>query len=209
MLQFLQDHVLPDGVSAVALHAVEWLTASVDCESTGVVTIANSKTDYVFLLESGRQMLMGLQEGPDREGRVTADMLKLLLPRIIMLFETKTTKGLGSGEGPMHQAVLEYLAVNKLRAWTSGGFFRRWMGLIDATNWAEVGATDCISIPRKLTLCLYLCEEFRGGARQAGAVDAMIAAARAPPTRRQDPRPDGRLQQVVVHSCRRERQRDP
>ena len=115
MLQFLKDHVLPDGVSVVALDSVEWLTACIECGSSGDVTIANSKTDYVFLLDCGHSILKG-----NPAGKVTEDTMLSLLPYTIGLFETKTTSGLGSGEGPMHQAVLEYLAVNKLRATTSG-----------------------------------------------------------------------------------------
>lgn len=127
VLKFLQQHVLPEGVFAVALQNVEWLTACIDCRG-GTVTVANSKTDYAFLLGSGNTMLTQLRRESGGVGGVTADQLRLLLPHIIALFETKTTGSLGTGEGPMHQAVLEYLAVNKLRAATSGELACRYGG---------------------------------------------------------------------------------
>jgi hypothetical protein len=122
VIKFLQEHVLPEGVYVVALQALEWLTACIDCGSAGAVTIANSKTDYVFFLESSREILNQLQAKQSSTNKITADKMTLLLPHIVGLFETKTPNSLrSSSEGPVHQAILEYLAVNKMRSETKGG----------------------------------------------------------------------------------------
>ena len=114
VLKYLEDNVLPQGVRAVPLQGLEWLTTCVDCLAGGSVTIANSKTDYVFLTDKGFQMLQDLMSESD--SGITMTMMQLILHEIVALFETKTTKSLGSGkcEGPVHQAVLEHLAVNSL-----------------------------------------------------------------------------------------------
>lgn len=119
MIDFLKANVLPEGVHAIPVHSVEWLIASIDCGKEGTLAIVNSKTDYVFLLDRGKCILDEYMK--EREAKkITEESLMLVLNHIIVLLETKTTKGLGNGEGPMHQGVLEYLAVNKLRPNTSG-----------------------------------------------------------------------------------------
>jgi len=128
VLKYLEEYVLPQGVHAIPLQGLEWLTTCVDCLNSGSVTISNSKTDYVLLTDKGFQTLQDLKKGGNKgkfgDG-ITTNMMKLLIPEIIALFETKTTKSLSSGksEGPVHQAVLEHLAVNSL-ARRSGGLAR-------------------------------------------------------------------------------------
>lgn len=115
MLDYLTAHVLPKGVCVVVVQKVPWLTACIECDH-GSVTIADSTTDYVVLLESGYDKLKAVQHN----GPVTTDLLRMMLPYMLALFEAKTTSSLASREGPIRQATAEYLAVNKLRGGTSG-----------------------------------------------------------------------------------------
>lgn len=113
-IKFLEAHVLPPGVRVIALQGLEWLTACIDCHASGTVTIANSKTDYVFLSERGWQLLQDLKA--ESNSSTTALMLLELLPHIAALLETKTTQSLdaGSANGHVQQVLLEHLAVNHL-----------------------------------------------------------------------------------------------
>jgi hypothetical protein len=115
VLEVLEKHVLPAGVRVIALQGLEWLTACIDCGPSGTLTIANSKTDYIFLTEKGVAMLEGLR-GKEKKGKIDSSMLRQVLNEIIALFESKTTLSLNNGlnNGPTHQALFEYLAVNHL-----------------------------------------------------------------------------------------------
>lgn len=116
VLEVLQEYVLPAGVRVIALQGLEWLTACIDCGPSGTLTIANSKTDYIFLTEKGVAMLESLRGKGKKEGKIDSSMLRQVLIEIIALFESKTTLSLNNGlnDGPTHQAVFEYLAVNHL-----------------------------------------------------------------------------------------------
>ena len=120
VVKYLEEHVLPKGMHVVPLQGLEWLTTCIDCLASGSVTVNNSKTDYVLLTEEGWQMLQVLKA--EHGNVVTASMLHRLLPEVVALLETKTSKSLstGSPDGPVHQAVLEYLAVNDLARRTGG-----------------------------------------------------------------------------------------
>ena len=95
----------------ISVQSVEWLTSCIQCRQKGAVTIANSKTDYVIVTERGWDDFETMRD--ENHGRITSSMLELILPDMIALLETKTSGGLGARpEGFIHQAVLEYLAVN-------------------------------------------------------------------------------------------------
>ena len=114
VIKFLDKHVVPAGVHVVALQGLEWLTACINCHASGSVTIANSKTDYVFLTEAGWQTLQDLKA--ENNCATTADIMLALLDEIVALLETKTTSSIKSGspDGHVHQALLEHLAVTHL-----------------------------------------------------------------------------------------------
>ena len=114
MIKFLYKYVVPTGVRVVALQGLEWLTACINCRASGSVTIANSKTDYVFLTEAGWKMLQVLKT--ENNCATTADIMLALLDEIVALLEAKTTSSIKSGspDGHVHQALLEHLAVTHL-----------------------------------------------------------------------------------------------
>ena len=114
VIEFLDKHVVPAGVRVVALQGLEWLTACINCHASGSVTIANSKTDYVFLTEAGWQLLE--EEKAAYNCSMTADIMLALLDKIVALLETKTTSSIKSRspDGHVHQALLEHLAVTHL-----------------------------------------------------------------------------------------------
>ena len=72
VLKYLEEYVLPQGVHAIPLQGLEWLTTCVDCLNSGSVTISNSKTDYVLLTDKGFQTLQDLKKGEIRENLAMA-----------------------------------------------------------------------------------------------------------------------------------------
>lgn len=122
--EHLEAHLLPQGMKAVPVERLCWINGRIDCGAAGIVSVENSKTDYLLLMQEGCFLL---DVGP-----VTEALAEQLLPYIIGFYEVGVQE---PGVEGVRAVGTELLASNMLQ-------------IVQEQNWLWGFGISCLCLVR-------------------------------------------------------------